>query len=66
MDAHKIVVHEVDRQRVDMVLHLFAERIRYTRKPTDAHSHRKILALDVAGIDVLAIRLSANHLAFRG
>jgi len=45
MDAHEIVVHEVDRHHVIVVRGFLRKGIREPRHAPVAHPHRKILAL---------------------
>jgi hypothetical protein len=52
MNPAEIVVHAVERNRGDMILDLLGESVRQPSKPAHVHSHREVLALDVAGGDV--------------
>ena len=51
--SHEVVIGEVERQRVRVVLSLFAERIGQPREPAHGHPHREVLSLGIAGADVL-------------
>lgn len=60
VNAAKIVVHEVERERVLVVFHFLRERIRKASESPHHHAHRQILAFRIAGRDVLSVRLSGN------
>ena len=47
MNAAKVVVHEVKRQRSLVVDNLFRERIGQAREAAHGHTHGKILPLDI-------------------
>ena len=64
MDPRKVVIHVVERHGVYVVLNLLAERIRQASKPAHTHSHREILALDIAGGNMLRIGRAENDLLF--
>jgi hypothetical protein len=49
---------------MNVIVNLLAERIRQARKPAHLHSHVEILALDVAGRDVLFSRVADDFDAF--
>jgi hypothetical protein len=61
VDAEEIVVHKVKRDRRDVVHDLFAKAVRQPGEPAHPHSHREVLALNVAGTDVLAIRVAGDR-----
>jgi len=46
VDAPEIVVHEVQRDSVEVILQFLAEGIRQPGEPSHLHPHRQILALD--------------------
>jgi hypothetical protein len=48
----------VDRQRGDVVFDLFAEGVRQPSESAHRHSHREVLALDIARADMLRIGVS--------
>jgi len=50
----------MQRNRVPQIIKLFAERIRQARKPPHAHSHSEVLALNVAGRDMIWVRVAGN------
>lgn len=58
--ASEIVVHEVDCQRVNVVLKFLGKPIGQSGESAHVHPHRKILALDVAGRDIPPVRISGN------
>jgi len=58
VNSRKIVVHVVQRNRVNVVFKLLAETIGQPRESTHAHSHREVLAFNVARRNVLGIRVS--------
>src|ERR1022692_836263 len=61
MDAHEIVVHEVDRKRRHVVLDFLGEAIRQASEPTHGHPHREVRAFDVAGRDVSRIGIAHDR-----
>jgi hypothetical protein len=48
MDAHEVVMHKVDRDRVRMVLSFFRKAVRQPSEPSHRHAHRQVLPLNVA------------------
>ena len=60
MDASEIVVHEVQRDRVHVIVHLLAERIGQSREAAHRHAHGQVLALDVAGSNVRKVRIAID------
>ena len=58
MDADEIVIHEVERQRVAVVLKLLRKGIRQPREPAHGHAHREVLALGIRRADVLCVGLA--------
>jgi hypothetical protein len=61
MNPAKVVMHVVDRYRSNVVLDLLGKRICEPREPAHVHTHGKVLALDVAGADMLRIRVTYNR-----
>ena len=61
MNPGKIVVHKVRRHGVFEVFQLLWKRIRQARKPAHLHTHREVVPLCNAGVDVFVIRLATNH-----
>jgi hypothetical protein len=55
MNPTEVVVHVVQRHSVFQVLKLFAKTIRQSGKSAHSHSHRQILALNVARRNVVVI-----------
>ena len=53
MGSHEIVIGEVEGDRREVVLPLFAEAVRQTRESANLHSHRKILSLDMRRANLL-------------
>ena len=51
MNTTEVVVHEVQRDRVHVILDLLRERVRQTGEAAHSHAHREVLALDVGGRD---------------
>jgi len=58
MNTAKIVMHVVNRERCDVILNLFAERVREARETSNAHPHREVLALHVARGNVFFVRVA--------
>ena len=65
MPTNEIVEHEIERQRVAVVLDLFRERIGESGKPSHAHAHGQIVAFRIARADVLRIGIAADRLFAR-
>ncbi len=57
----EVVVHVMERNGVLQILDLFGERISQSSKPAHTHSHRQILALCVAGRNVVVVGIAADH-----
>ena len=55
MYLSKVVVHEVERNRVRVHLDLLAEPVGQPSEAAHVHPHRQVLTLDVAGRDVLRV-----------
>ena len=55
MNSRKVVVNVKNRQRMDMILDLFTEGVRQASEAPVLHSQVKILALHIAGADMLRI-----------
>lgn len=64
MDLREIVIHEVKRDRRDVVLNLLREPIGEPREPAHVHTHRQVLALYEARADFLLIRGAADDVLF--
>ena len=65
MNSHEVVIHEVQRDGMPVVVDLLRERIRQSREAAHTHSHREILALDVARGDVRLVGVSGDGLLRR-
>lgn len=61
MDAHEVVPDGVERDHVHVVLELLRERIRQPGEPPHLHPHGQVLALGVAGRDVLRARVARDR-----
>jgi hypothetical protein len=57
----RIVVHVVKRNRVAVILNLLGKSVCQPRETAHLHTHSEILALNVAGRNVLGIRLADNR-----
>ena len=60
MDAHEIVVHEVNRDGMGVILGFFREGIRQPREAPHSHPHVEILPLGIRRRDVLRIGIPLN------
>ena len=60
MDSREVVVHEVQGDGVGVVLYFLAEGVGQPREPTHLHSHREVLALDIARRHVLWVRIATD------
>src|SRR5437660_6734573 len=60
MYSAEVVMHEVDRNRRDMILNLLGKCVRKPRETAHPHPHRKILSFNVASADVRRIRVSTD------
>src|SRR6478672_2243355 len=58
MNAAKVVIHVVNRQRSNMMFDLLGECVRQPSEASHMHPHREILALDKTSADVLRIRIA--------
>ena len=47
MIAGEVVIHIMQRDRVNVVFDLFAVRVGQARKASHAHSHREVLTFDI-------------------
>lgn len=52
VDAGKVVEHEIQRQRVHVIVQLFWEAADQVREPAHGHAHGEVLALNTAGLDM--------------
>ena len=60
MDSAEVVMYIVQRNRIGVVLYLFAEPIGQAGKPSHGHTHGQILSLNVACGDVRRIGIADN------
>ena len=58
MNAGEVVEHEIERQRVNVVLQLLAERIGQPGEAPHGHAHGEVLALDIGRADMRNIRVA--------
>ena len=65
MNADEVVMHEVDRDRMGVVLGLFREAVGQTGETPHRHAHGQILSLDVTRRDMLRVRLAGAAVGFR-
>src|SRR5437588_12534106 len=65
MTPGEVVVHVVDRDGVDEIFELFGKAIRQSREPPHRHSHRQILALNVARRNLRFVWLAADDVLGR-
>lgn len=65
MDAAEVVIHVMQRDRVLQILQFLGERVSQPSKPAHTHPHRQILALSVAGRNLVVVRISANDRSTR-
>ncbi len=56
----EIVVHVMERHGVLQILQFLRECIGQTGKPAHRHTHREILPLDVAGGNMVVVRIPAD------
>jgi hypothetical protein len=62
MNPREVMMNMKQRERVHVVFNALAERICQACKPAHLHSHVEILSLNVAGADMLRIRVTENDL----
>lgn len=60
MNSREVVIHIVKRNRVAQVIKLLAETVGQARESAHAHSHRKVLAFDVASRDMLRVGVAGD------
>src|ERR1700676_4305197 len=64
VNATKVIMHVVNRNRSDMILNFFEVRVCQASETSHSHSHREVLALDKTGGNVLRIETARdNHFA---
>lgn len=61
MNPAKVVEHEVEGQRVRVVLDLLGEGVRQPGEPAHAHPDVQVLPLGIAGRNLARIRLAGDH-----
>src|SRR5690349_9880616 len=62
MNTDEIIMHEVDRDRMRMVLDLLRECVGQPREATNGHPHRQVLALNVGRADMARIGVASGPL----
>ncbi len=62
VNLDEVVVHEVERNGGNVMLHTFTKGIREPGESAHVHPHREVLAFNVASADVLLIRGSGDVL----
>ena len=60
VNPREVVIHEVQGHCVPQVVDLLRERVGQPREPAHGHPHREVQPFDVAGRDVLGIRISGD------
>ena len=60
VNADVVVMHEVDGQRVEMVFDLLRKGVSQAGKAANAHPHRQVGPLGIAGADMLLVGLAAG------
>jgi len=63
MNAHKVVVHVEQRNRVHVILSFLAESVSQASEAPHVHPHGEVLALDVAGRNMLLVGVAKNGIA---
>lgn len=61
MNSAEIVVHSVKRNRACVVLDFLGESICQPSESPHCHPHREILAINVAGRDMLRVRVAHDR-----
>src|SRR5437588_6769871 len=61
MNPAEVVVHVMERYRVFQILQLLAECVGQSGKSAHRHSHRQILALNVARGNVIVVGVAADY-----
>ena len=65
VNPREIVVHEVERHRRLVVVHLLGEPVGQPREAPHAHPHGEVQALDVAGRNVVGVGVARDLLRHR-
>ena len=63
MYLNEVVGEISERNRRRVVLDLFGEGVSQPREPANRHANREIMALNIAGVDVLWVRRAGNRVA---
>ena len=63
MNLAKVIEHEMQRHGMGVILDLLAKRVRQAREAAHMHSHREVLALNVAGRNMALVGVAGNHRA---
>lgn len=61
VNAPEVVIHEINRQRVRVVLNFLRKPVGQTSESAHRHSHRKILALNEARRNVFSLWVAFDH-----
>src|SRR4029079_17376329 len=65
VDAAEIVEHEIERNRVNVVVELLAESVREPGEPPHGHAHGEVLALDIRGRNVPVVGIALDRILLR-
>ena len=63
MYLNEVIGEVSERNRRRVVLDLFGEGVSQPREPANRHANREIMALNIAGVDVLRVRRAGNRVA---
>ena len=64
MNPCEVIPHVEDRQHVNVVVHLLTERVRQLGETAHSHPHVEVLALDIAGRNMVLIGVAGNRRSF--
>src|SRR5580704_2036605 len=65
VNADKVIMLIMERDRMRVILHLLAERVRQSRESAHRHPHSQILALDITRGNVLWVWIASAAEGFR-
>ena len=60
MNPNEIIVHEVDRDRMCVILDLFRERVCQPSKAPNRHAHGEVLSFDIGRADVSWVGVASD------
>ena len=66
MNSHEVIICKIEGKGGVVIRPLLAEGICQAGEPPNLHSHGEVLALDVAGANLVGIRLSDDWHDLRG